>query len=51
MKAWVWVSMGVLAGVVPSAAQFLPCAADTHLSRKGNYLNGTTAVVDSGVWE
>lgn len=51
MKAWVWVSMGVLAGVVPASAQFLPCAADTHLARKGDYLNGTTASVDSGVWE
>ena len=33
------------------SAQFLPCAADTHLTRKGDFLNGTTAVVDSGVWE
>ncbi len=51
MRVGVLVSIGVLAGVVPAAAQFLPCAADTHLFRKGDFLNGTTAVVDSGVWE
>lgn len=51
MKVVLMVTFGVLAGWAPLAAQFLPCAADTHLSRKGNYLNGTTAVVDSGVWE
>ena len=51
MKTWILVTMGLLAGVVPVPAQFLPCAADTHLTRKGDVLNGTTAVVDSGVWE
>ncbi len=51
MRVCVLDSIGLLAGVVPLSAQFLPCAADTHLTRKGDYLNGTTAVVDSGVWE
>ncbi len=51
MKAVLLISVGLLAGAVPSAAQFLPCAADTHLIRKGDFLNGTTTVVDSGVWE
>lgn len=51
MKTWILVAMGLLAGVVPASAQFLPCAADTHLTRKGDYLNGTTTLVDSGVWE
>lgn len=51
MRVCVLVSIGVLAGVVPVSAQFLPCAADTHLTRKGDYLNGTTTLVDSGVWE
>ena len=51
MRAPLFVLAGLLVGVLPAAAQFLPCAADTHLARKGDFLNGTTAVVDSGVWE
>lgn len=51
MKRVSLVTVGLFAVAVPSMAQFLPCAADTHLSRKGDFLNGTTAVVDSGVWE
>ena len=51
MKVPMLILSGLLVGVLPAAAQFLPCAADTHLSRKGDYLNGTTTLIDSGVWE
>ncbi|GMU74133.1 MAG: hypothetical protein AMXMBFR44_3320 [Candidatus Campbellbacteria bacterium] len=33
------------------AQSLLVCAADTHIARKGDFLNGTTSVVDQGVWE
>ncbi len=36
---------------VASAQPLLQCAADTHVTRKGDYLNGTTTLTDSGVWE
>lgn len=36
---------------MPASAGFLECVADTHQGRKGDYLNGTTAQVDEGVWE
>lgn len=34
-----------------SAQYLLECAADLHVSRKGDYFNGTTSLTDSGVWE
>jgi len=45
--------VGALACAAPLAAQPQPlqCAAETHLARKGDYMNGTTNVVDAGVWE
>jgi len=36
---------------MPASAGFLECVADTHQGRKGDFLNGTTAQVDEGVWE
>jgi hypothetical protein len=37
---------------VPAGAQSLyTCAADTHVARRGAYMNGTTSTVDQGVWE
>jgi hypothetical protein len=44
--------LALVALTVPSAAsaQLLECAADTHLTRKGDYLNGTTGEVDGCVW-
>ncbi|KAB2960375.1 MAG: hypothetical protein F9K18_11175, partial [Thermoanaerobaculia bacterium] len=53
MKRIVPLVVGALVCAAPLAAQPEPlqCAAETHLSRKGDYLNGTTATVDHGVWE
>lgn len=46
---------GLVAWTVATAAAvaqpLLVCGAQTHLDRKGDYLNGTTAQIDSGVWE
>ncbi len=35
---------------VASAQPFLTCAADYHLSLRGDYLNGTTNTMNYGVW-
>ena len=51
MKKLLQIAAGALLLASPLAAQLLPCASETHLARKGNYMNGTTAAVDNGVWE
>jgi hypothetical protein len=46
------VVLGIVILVSPLSAQEpLGCAAGTHLARKGDYTNGTTAATDHGVWE
>ena len=50
MKPIVHLVAGLLIAA-PLSAQLLQCAAETHLSRKGDFMNGTTSAVDSGVWE
>lgn len=51
MRKLLYCAAGILLLAPPLAAQLLPCAADTHLARKGSYTNGTTATTDVGVWE
>ena len=53
MKRIIGWALGTLACAAPLAAlpQPLQCAAETHLARKGSFMNGTTNTVDNGVWE
>jgi hypothetical protein len=52
MRTLLSLVVGALVFAPPLAAQqTLICSADTHLSRKGDYTNGTTTNLDHGVWE
>jgi len=41
----------LLLPALAGAQDLLSCAADTHVSRRGDYTNGSTANVDHDVWE
>ena len=51
MRSLAIVAVLLLVAVPALAQPLLECATDTHIVRKGDYINGITSEVDEGVWE